>query len=198
MRAIRQLICVQAGPGPSARLTARQRQKDGRWTPFLSVPADIGAGGVCPAICKREGDRCTPAGLYPLGTAFSTEPAVPFAWACRTITPASWWVDDPESPLYNQWVETDRPAGFASAEHLMDQPVAYRYGVAIGYNTDPVIPGRGAAIFLHCCDGTGRTLGCVAVPEPAMLRVLVWLDPAAAPHIRIDAFSAGIREKIPK
>ena len=49
---------------------------------------------------------------------------------------------------------------------------------------DPVIAGRGSAIFLH--DDTGRpTNGCVSLPPAELDLVLRWLDPAQGPQIVI-------------
>ena len=54
----------------------------------------------------------------------------------------------------------------------------------IAYNTGPVVPGRGSAIFLHV--STGRpTLGCVSLPLPQLVTTLRWLRPSPRPLIAI-------------
>lgn len=93
-------------------------------------------------------------------------------------------MDDPDSPLYNRWVESG-DIKWKSAERLADYPQAYKYAVVINYNMSPTVPGKGSAIFLHCMTGS-YTAGCVAVPENDMALILKWLDPAKAPVIIIE------------
>ncbi len=101
----------------------------------------------------------------------------------RQINNNCYWVDDPESPLYNQWTESDTVT-WNSAEHLSDYPLAYKYAVVINYNMNPIVPNKGSAIFLHCMTGS-YTAGCVAVPEYDMLYILKWLDSSKNPIIII-------------
>jgi L,D-peptidoglycan transpeptidase YkuD (ErfK/YbiS/YcfS/YnhG family) len=61
---------------------------------------------------------------------------------------------------------------------------AYAFLAVIGFNTSPVIPGRGSGIFLHV-EVHNSTNGCVSLPKAQLLRVLRWLSPAAAPRIVI-------------
>lgn len=102
----------------------------------------------------------------------------------RQINTNCYWVDDSESPLYNQWAESDTVT-WNSAEHLSDYPLAYKYAVVINYNMNPIIPNKGSAIFLHCMTGS-YTAGCIAVPEIDMLYILKWLDSAKNPIIIIE------------
>ena len=89
----------------------------------------------------------------------------------RQITNEDYWVDDSESSYYNQWVNTNEvPISWNSAEHLISQPVSYKYGIAINYNTS-CVPYAGSAIFLHCNKGA-RTAGCVSVPESIMVSIM--------------------------
>ena len=102
----------------------------------------------------------------------------------RKINNNCYWVDDVDSPLYNQWVESS-DITWNSAEHLIDYPHAYKYSVVINYNMSPVVSGKGSAIFLHCMAGS-YTAGCVAVPESDMLFILKSLDKAKNPVIIIE------------
>lgn len=94
-----------------------------------------------------------------------------------------YWVDDSDSPLYNQWVESNNIT-WKSAEHLSDYPTAYKYAVVINYNMNPVVSGKGSAIFLHCMTGS-YTAGCVAIPETDMSFILNKLDSEKNPIILI-------------
>ena len=61
-----------------------------------------------------------------------------------------------------------------SAEHLISYPTAYRYAIAVNYNT-ACTRGAGSAIFLHC--STGRaTAGCISVSQNDMVRILKMLQ----------------------
>ena len=57
-----------------------------------------------------------------------------------------------------------------SAEHLAKYTKAYKYAIAVNFNTD-CIPGRGSAIFLHCDTGNA-TAGCISIPESTMIYTL--------------------------
>ena len=61
---------------------------------------------------------------------------------------------------------------------------AYQHFVPIRYNTDPAVPGRGSAIFLHD-DWGSPTHGCITLAASRLETVLRWLRPAAKPLIVI-------------
>lgn len=88
------------------------------------------------------------------------------------------------SANYNQWVEPKNTT-CESAEHLIDYPQSYHYGIVIKYNMEPVIANKGSAIFLHCSTGN-YTAGCVSLPENAMINVLQWVDSSLNPMILIS------------
>ena len=55
----------------------------------------------------------------------------------------------------------------------------------IGYNTDPPVPGRGSAIFLHVATpGFSPTAGCIAVAGDVLARLLGLLGPDSTITIR--------------
>lgn len=152
------------------------------WSCVLRAEGTVGKNGVSEK--SREGDLCTPRGCYNLGFAFGTEKLDGLNIEYRQINNSCYWIDDPESPLYNQWVESSI-ISWKSAEHLADYPQAYKYSVVIDYNMSPVIPYKGSAIFLHCMTGA-YTAGCVAVPEDDMLNIMKRLDPQLSPVIVIS------------
>jgi L,D-peptidoglycan transpeptidase YkuD (ErfK/YbiS/YcfS/YnhG family) len=153
------------------------------WTQvFGPWQADIGYNGFAPPGAKREGDGRTPSGSYPFGFFFGVDanPGVQFPYQLVTGTNIV-WDDDPSSPLYNQWVNDDTQNPGVNPEPMDDVP-AYDYGAVIDYNTDPVVPGAGSAIFLHVSSGV-PTVGCVALPTSELLDVLRWLSPDQQPRI---------------
>src|SRR5439155_2085587 len=111
------------------------------------APAACGLGGVRPD--KREGDGARRAGTFPLLRAFyradriaPPHTALPLA----ALRPNDGWVDDPADRQYNRLVSLPYPA---SHEMMWREDGLYDLVVLIGYNTDPPLPGRGSAIFLH-------------------------------------------------
>jgi L,D-peptidoglycan transpeptidase YkuD (ErfK/YbiS/YcfS/YnhG family) len=148
-------------------------RSDGVWTLRLEAKGFFGKNGV--SVNKREGDGATPAGIYTFGRAFGIASDPGSATGYTKVTDADVWVDDSKSKYYNQWAQKSYPdVDWKSAEQLSKYAAAYRYAIAINYNTDPVTPGLGSAIFLHC--STGRpTAGCVSVPEDAMIFLLKFI-----------------------
>ena len=60
----------------------------------------------------------------------------------------------------------------ASAERLFRDDDLYDIVCVINYNTKPILPGKGSAIFLHICkDDYSQTEGCVAIKKDDLIRV---------------------------
>lgn len=168
-------LLVIACRGTAAQAVLYQRYHD---TPMqrLCAPARIGRCGLGK---RKEGDGKTPAGLFSLGPAFGLLPDPGARMPYTQLTPAHYWVDDPQHASYNRLVtlEQGETPSWRSAEHLCDFPDAYAYVLCLGYNPE-CTPGLGSALFLHC--STGRaTQGCVALPEAAVRRLLLLLRPGA-------------------
>jgi L,D-peptidoglycan transpeptidase YkuD (ErfK/YbiS/YcfS/YnhG family) len=145
-------------------------------------------GGVTRAACglagvsadKREGDHASPAGVFPLVRAFFRPDRVSLpltALPLDLLQPQDGWVDAPADPRYNTIVALPYPA---SAERLWRDDGIYDLIVVIGYNTSPVVPGKGSAIFLHIArpDYSG-TEGCIAIAREALIPLLGLLGPGS-------------------
>lgn len=175
------LTVFPVGEGALASLTAWERRED-RWQPLMTTEAVIGRGGFVPAADKREGDGGTPVGIYPLSLVFGYAATADTKMPYRQITADDYWVDDPASPQYNTWVSGTTEA--ASWETMLRPDGLYRHGIVVEYNTRPVVPGKGSAIFVHLWRGPGEpTAGCVALAETELLEVIAWLDPGKRPVI---------------
>jgi L,D-peptidoglycan transpeptidase YkuD (ErfK/YbiS/YcfS/YnhG family) len=143
----------------------------------LRIPCALGKGGVLPEAMKREGDGATPLGRYPLRWVYYRPDRVapPVTGLCvEPLTQEHGWCDAAGDANYNRPVSHPYPA---SAEHLWRDDGLYDVIVVLGHNDDPVQPGFGSAIFLHCCkyDDAGvmkPTLGCVAVPRDDLIAML--------------------------
>lgn len=137
---------------------------------------------------KREGDGRSPAGIFPLDTAFGFAPADSMTWVRLPyvpLEPTSECVDDTASVHYNTVV--DRRAvprvDWQSAEQ-MRQVTQYRLGVIVGYNAGAPVTARGSCIFVHIWAGPrSTTVGCTALDAAGLARLMAWLDPRAHPVI---------------
>ena len=178
----RVVVDATSADATTAELTAYQRTSAG-WRAVLGPwTAHVGYNGFAAPGAKREGDGRTPSGTFSFGFAFGVDPDPGVHLAYRPVTgPNIVWDDDPGSPHYNEWVDSNTANPGANPEP-MDNTPAYDYGVVIDYNTAPVVPGAGSAIFLHVSTG-GSTAGCVSLPMDELLAVLRWLDPAQGPTI---------------
>jgi len=157
-------------------------RNSGAWRlAFPTFTGSIGEAGFAAMDKKREGDGKSPSGIFPLGIAFGYDPSVVTKMPYRQATDDDFWVDDVNSEDYNKWVKGKPNA--ASWEKMKRDDDQYKYGVVIEYNMNPIIKGKGSAIFLHVWKGGGATLGCVSMPEEMVLKILGWLDPAKKPLI---------------
>ena len=181
----RQAIVVRpVAPGSyRAELATFERNGEG-WHPVLApMTAMIGRGSIIEAHEKREGDGGTPSGVHPIGPAFGYASSITTMLRYRQATGDDWWVDDPASPDYNTWV-TGKPA--CSAEAMRRDDGQYELGAVLGWNTDPIEPGRGSAIFLHVWKGPDEpTSGCVALARDDVAALLRWLDADRSPVLVI-------------
>jgi L,D-peptidoglycan transpeptidase YkuD (ErfK/YbiS/YcfS/YnhG family) len=148
--------------------------------------ARAACGKACVRAEKREGDHASPAGIFPLLDAFYRPDRVAApttALALAPLDPSDGWVDAPDDPRYNTRVALPYPA---SAEALWRDDGLYDLIVVVGYNTAPVVPGKGSAIFLHVArpDFSG-TEGCIAVAREVLVPLLGLLGPGSTITIRM-------------
>jgi len=98
------------------------------------------------------------------------------------LIPQAGWCDDPADPFYNRPILLPYAA---SHEKLWREDHLYDLIVELGYNDDPVIPGKGSAIFLHVAQPDySPTEGCVACSLPDLLALLAAAKPGDAIEIR--------------
>ena len=160
---------IVVGDGGSYATLSLHTKINGVWTQQLSCSARVGRNGI--TSNKREGDGKTPSGIYSFGQAFGTagNPGNSRSWL--QVNNNHYWVDDSNSPYYNKLVDASQTGiQWNSAEHLASYPTAYKYAIAVNYNT-ACTPNAGSAIFLHCSTG-GSTAGCISVSQTNMIRIL--------------------------
>ena len=148
---------------------------------LLSCGGYVGKNGAVDE--KREGDKCTPRGLYSIEQAFYFAEAPVTGLPTFQITKDTYWVDDPESKYYNKRVEGTENQDWTSAEHMYRYSKSYEYGFVVGYNVEAV-PYAGSAIFFHVSDHP--TAGCIATDREFVLQYLAVLDETKNPYILIN------------
>jgi L,D-peptidoglycan transpeptidase YkuD (ErfK/YbiS/YcfS/YnhG family) len=136
----------------------------------------IGPAGIAPKAA--EGDGITPLGVFPLREMFYradriARPRVQFP--LRAIERQDGWCDAPDDPHYNKLVRLPYPA---SAETMWRDDHLYDLVAVIGFNDDPVVAGKGSAIFLHLAKPDYLpTAGCVALQQADLVAALEQLQP---------------------
>ena len=147
-------------------------------TPGGDAPAACGRSGV--RADKREGDGASPAGTFPLIQGYYRADRIappPTSLPMSALRPEDAWVDDPADANYNRLVPLPYPAHH---EEMWRADGLYDLVVLIGYNTDPAVPGRGSAIFLHVArPDFAPTEGCIAVAREVLGPLLGLLGPGS-------------------
>ncbi len=138
-----------------------------------SFRAAHGRAGIIPAAQKREGDGGTPTGLLRLARVlYRADRVNPPACAVpvEPISPHDGWCDDVADAAYNQKVRLP----FApSHEALWRDDHVYGIIGVLDWNLNPIIPGKGSAIFLHIATPDyAPTAGCVALSQADVLAAL--------------------------
>ena len=139
---------------------------------FLDREADC-ALGTSATENKSEGDGATPLGDFALRCLWFRpdrweRPQTPLPLS--TISQKCGWSDDISDPHYNRYIEL--PHSY-SHEKLWREDGLYDVFFELGYNNDPIEPGRGSAIFLHLEKNSFQpTLGCVAVDKDTMRHII--------------------------
>ena len=195
----RQLVLVVTPSWDTTSGTLRRYVRSSARAPWrrvgATVPVVVGASGLAWGADslgtpddphKREGDGRSPAGIFPLDSAFGFAPASAMPQVRLPYIPllaGTECVDDTSSVHYNTVVNRERvpSVDWRSAEH-MRRITQYRVGAMVGYNMQPIRKGHGSCIFLHIWNGPGSsTAGCTAFPRADVESLLAWLDPRRQP-----------------
>jgi L,D-peptidoglycan transpeptidase YkuD (ErfK/YbiS/YcfS/YnhG family) len=144
----------------------------------------LGRSGISSG--KVEGDGTTPSGRFPIRRLLYRPDRVreiACVFPVQPIAPADGWCDAPDDPAYNRLITRPYPARH---ETLWREDGLYDLILVIGHNDDPVVPGRGSAVFLHLANPDYRaTDGCVAFARSDFIRLLGALDRST--HVAIAA-----------
>jgi L,D-peptidoglycan transpeptidase YkuD (ErfK/YbiS/YcfS/YnhG family) len=136
-----------------------------------SARCALGRSGISPR--KREGDGATPSGRLSLRKVFYRPDRLPpplTALPLAPLQPDDGWCDDPADPLYNRPIKLPYPG---RSEIMWRTDSLYDILVVLGHNDNPVVPGKGSAIFMHLAAADyAPTAGCVAVSLEDMTSIL--------------------------
>ena len=183
---------------PRGTLRAYERSATGWRRVVSATPADLGWSGMAGASARRQNTGRTPAGTFAIPSAFGRLPDPGSDLPYLQIDRDDAWPYSPDHPWTYNVLQT-APYRWTSygdnVEVLWRHGRQYRYAAVLDYNlpkdihtgasgvryaTTPADTSKGGGIFLHVTDGT-PTAGCIAVAEPAMQRLLRWLDPEKHP-----------------
>ena len=142
---------------------------------YRLFPCQIGKNGIISQHLKTEGDCSTPAGLWKLKTLYYREKKFELVVKniskkikIKKISKNIGWCDDINNNFYNKEIEIIKNNIFFNGhyEKLYRDDSAYDIFFELGYNDNPIINGKGSAIFLHCSfENLRSTAGCVAISK---------------------------------
>lgn len=157
----------------------------GRWKEAQApIVAVVGQRGLAETGQKQEGDRKTPQGLFALGKVFGKNVSFDTKMPYEKLQDDMKWIDDPRSRQYNRLVRG--PTSAESYETMLRNDELYDLVMVLEYNTEPVVPGKGSAIFMHIWESpSAGTAGCVAMARSDLENVLKWLAPEKKPQILV-------------
>ena len=143
------------------RILVSAHDREVRWLDRVA-PCALGRSGARPD--KREGDGATPVGCFPLRRVL---------YRADRIAPPRTGLPTAAARSASRVVRRPgrcglQPAGStpyaARHERLWRDDALYDLIAVVGYNDDPVEPGRGSAIFLHVArPDFAPTEGCIAM-----------------------------------
>ena len=167
---VQNLIFVKYEGYAKATLFMYEKDEENNWLEALCCPAYTGSNGIDKV---KEGDRRTPTGDFPITHAFGIKDDPGSLIEYLKVNENHYWCAD---EYYNQLVDISQQKHRCRGEHLIDYTKQYAYAMNIGYNTEGV-DGEGSAIFLHCFGYCEYTLGCIAVSEENMIKLLQTCGP---------------------
>ena len=122
----------------------------------------VGKNGL--SLRKKEGDFCTPKGLFNLNKLYFRKDRVGninYKIKKNNITKKIAWCDNPKNKKYNQEIKAITKK---HKENFYRKDNKYDYLITIDYNKKN-IPYKGSAIFLHLTNNYNPTAGCIAVKK---------------------------------
>ena len=126
---------------------------------------------------KKEGDKSTPAGIFSLGKLYYRTDRIKKVRTllkCKIIKKNMGWCNNSKDNKYNNEFNLNSKI---RGEKLYRRDHKYDAFISINYNTNPVIPYKGSAIFIHLTNNYKSTAGCVAINIKDFLILLKFIKP---------------------
>ena len=137
----------------------------------LKFRCSLGKAGISKKIV--EGDNITPKGIYKIVKIYYREDRIKNIISkikLIKIKNNMGWCDDPSSKKYNQLIKL--PNKYRH-EKLYRNDELYDIVLVLDYNMNPIVKGKGSAIFLHLSKNLkNKTSGCVALKKKDMLELI--------------------------
>jgi L,D-peptidoglycan transpeptidase YkuD (ErfK/YbiS/YcfS/YnhG family) len=137
----------------------------------LKFRCSLGKAGINKKI--EEGDNITPKGIYKIVKIYYREDRIKNIISKIKLTKIKdnmGWCDDPISKKYNQLIKL--PTKYHH-EKLYRNDKLYDIILVLDYNMNPIVKGKGSAIFLHLSKNLkNKTSGCVALRKKDMLKLI--------------------------
>lgn len=170
-----------------ATLYTFEKNADDKWEEvFAPYKVNLGVKGFVSPNDKTEGDLKTPTGYYPITFAFGKKNDLTTRLDFIEIGKNHIWISDTSSNEYNTIVN-DIDGKYSNNkvnEKLFRNDDLYDYAIVIDYNVNPVVKGKGSAVFMHIQRSEDhRTAGCISLSKEDIVKLIEWLDPAKHPHI---------------
>jgi L,D-peptidoglycan transpeptidase YkuD (ErfK/YbiS/YcfS/YnhG family) len=131
----------------------------------------LGKGGIKQK--EREGDFITPKGKFKLIKIYYRSDRIKkINSTLKTIKIKKnmGWCDDVSSNYYNKQIIINKKISY---EKLHRKDNLYDIVVVLNYNLNPIIKGKGSAIFLHVAKKNYRkTQGCIALKKIELLHLV--------------------------
>ena len=137
----------------------------------------IGKNGL--KFKKKEGDKCTPKGIFKIGKVYYRPDRVvkpETKLSLKKITKRMGWCDDPNNKNYNKEVLLSKNI---KSEKLYRKSNSYDILIVIEYNTKKTVSFKGSAIFIHVTKNYKPTLGCISLKKNDLLVLLKIIKPGA-------------------
>ncbi|MFZ5949690.1 MAG: L,D-transpeptidase family protein [Candidatus Rifleibacteriota bacterium] len=178
------LLALTSSAGQTrAELYCLEKASDTWRFAMPTIEAAVGRKGIAEPSLKREGDGKSPYGIFPVSISFGYDAKNDTRMPYKQVTADDIWVDDPDSPEYNRMVKKGTTQA-KSFEEMKRKDEMYKLGLVVEYNTNPVTPGHGSAIFIHIWKKPfSPTAGCLALSEEDIKNLLKFLDPEQKPLV---------------
>ena len=131
----------------------------------------IGKNGV--TNNKAEGDWKTPIGCFKIRKVLFRKDKIEKPQTdllVEEIQENDAWCDDVNDKNYNQQIKLPYNS---SHEKLWRDDEVYDIVVVLGFNDNPIVPGKGSAVFIHIArQNYPPTAGCIAFNREDLLEIL--------------------------